>query len=156
MLSTNKFSTLATVWGCEHEEWHTLRWWNPYTNFKYRDSGLMINIVYPYIGASPDGVVQHNCCGCGVLRIKCLYCIRESSPTDAAIWSGITTFCEYHFATNSGRRHILKNFSAFYIMHSSINGSFDKMRSQDKSGNSLWKVATTKSAYSAALTLSCV
>ena len=55
-----------------------------HTNFEYRDSGLVVSTVHPYIGASPDGAVQCDCCGCGVLEIKCPYCIRESSPTEAS------------------------------------------------------------------------
>ena len=33
--------------------------------------------------SQPDGVVQCDCCGCGILEIKCPYCIRESTPDEA-------------------------------------------------------------------------
>ena len=37
----------------------------------FQKSGLVINPKYPYIGASPDGVVSCMCCGDGLLKIKC-------------------------------------------------------------------------------------
>jgi len=58
----NKLSTPATVWDCEHEAIARMAYievMKPmHTNFEYRDSGLVVSTVYPYIGASPDGVVQ--------------------------------------------------------------------------------------------------
>ena len=45
-------------------------------------SGLVINPKYPYIGASPDGVVSCMCCGDGLLEIKCPFKYRDKSPTD--------------------------------------------------------------------------
>ena len=83
----NKFTTSATAWGCEHEAVARLAYiemMKPmHTNFQFRNSGLVVSTQYPYIGASPDGVVECDCCGCGVLEIKCPYCIRESSPDEA-------------------------------------------------------------------------
>ena len=54
-----------------------------HTNFQYRNSELVVSTDYPNIGASPDRVVQYDCCWCGVLEIKCPYCIRESTPDEA-------------------------------------------------------------------------
>jgi len=83
-----KFTTPATTWGCEHEAVARLAYIemmkSMHTNFQYRNCGLVISTEYPYIGASPDGVVQCDCCGCGVLEIKCPYCIRESTPNEAS------------------------------------------------------------------------
>ena len=44
-------------------------------------------------GASPDGVVQCECCGNGVLEIKCPYNAREHSISDA-VMEGIIDFLE--------------------------------------------------------------
>ena len=43
-------------------------------NLTIRDSGLIINPNYPYIGASPDAIVECKCCGIRCLEIKCPYC----------------------------------------------------------------------------------
>jgi len=40
------------------------------------NSVLVINPQWPFIGACPDGIVECNCCGKGVLEIKCPYSHR--------------------------------------------------------------------------------
>lgn len=42
-------------------------------------AGLFIDAVRPYIGASPDGIVNCNCCGQGVI---CPYFVKEGLPED--------------------------------------------------------------------------
>ena len=32
-----------------------------------------INPAYPHLGALPDGIVSYDCCGEGVVEIKCPY-----------------------------------------------------------------------------------
>ena len=44
--------------------------------------GLGINPKYPHLGASPDGRINCDCCGMGILEIKCPYKYRECAPTD--------------------------------------------------------------------------
>ena len=46
-------------------------------NFQWQESGLFISQTYPYIGTSPDGVISGNCCGKGILEIKCPWTSRE-------------------------------------------------------------------------------
>ena len=38
----------------------------------------MINPLYPYLAASPDGLVECSYCGNGLLEIKCPYNYRDS------------------------------------------------------------------------------
>lgn len=45
-------------------------------NFQLKSAGLMINNDYPFCGASPDGVTSCDCCGIGVLEIKCPWLLR--------------------------------------------------------------------------------
>lgn len=49
-----------------------------HVNFKLETVGLMINNLYPHIGASPDGIVSCDCCGKGTLEVKCPYTLRNS------------------------------------------------------------------------------
>ena len=37
------------------------------------DSGLMINPQWPFVTATPNGIVNYKCCGKGMLEIKCPY-----------------------------------------------------------------------------------
>ena len=45
----------------------------------------MINPQYPHLGASPDGVTMCDCCGMGVLELKCPYSAREFSVQESAL-----------------------------------------------------------------------
>ena len=54
-------------------------------NIDVNDSGLVISCEWPYIGASPDGIVNCACCGTGALEIKYPYCHRRDSIADAAV-----------------------------------------------------------------------
>jgi hypothetical protein len=50
-------------------------------NFTVQSSGLVVHPSYPYIGASPDGVVMCECCGEELLEIKCPFKYKGNSPT---------------------------------------------------------------------------
>ncbi len=42
-------------------------------------SGIVINSSCPHMSASPDGIVNCDCCGEGVIEIKCPYsCVDKS------------------------------------------------------------------------------
>lgn len=43
---------------------------------------MVINPLYPHLGASPDGVITCDCCGRGVLEIKCPYNARAEPPSE--------------------------------------------------------------------------
>jgi len=88
------FKSKATSWGCQHEQ----KAWKIYfqtcksqhNDFSVKDSVLVINREWPYIGASPDGVINCSCHGKGVLEIKHPFCHQESTIQTAAI---DTKFC---------------------------------------------------------------
>ncbi len=64
-----RFRTPATTWGCKHEESTRDKYLqlalHSHTNVKVEDSGLFFSVEYPFIGASPDGLVACDCCGDG-------------------------------------------------------------------------------------------
>ena len=60
-------------------------------DFQLSESGLVINPKWPFIGASPDGVISCSCCGKGVLEIKCPYSHQNAHIQDAA--SQDSRFC---------------------------------------------------------------
>ena len=51
-------------------------------NFVYSQAGFVINPLYPYFGATPDGFVYYDCCGYGVLEIKCPFSVKDSRPLE--------------------------------------------------------------------------
>jgi len=42
-----------------------------HASFSISSSGFSISTQHPYIGTSPDGFVTCNCCGAGILEVKC-------------------------------------------------------------------------------------
>ena len=74
----------AMKWGIEHEpdarkQYLELASKN-HSGLSFKSAGLFINPHYPYLGASPDGLVYCECCGDGVIEIKCPYSIRQFNP----------------------------------------------------------------------------
>ena len=47
-------------------------------NLEYFNSGLHVNPSFPHLGATPDGMVSCECCGKGLIEIKCHLVIKIS------------------------------------------------------------------------------
>ena len=45
------------------------------------EGGLFLHHQRMYVGASPDGLVECDCCGKGVLKIKCPFSISHTAPS---------------------------------------------------------------------------
>ena len=62
-----KFSSSATVWGCQHEKYardiFVDKLKDKHENVKLDEVGFFINPNVPFIGASPNGMVTCDCCG---------------------------------------------------------------------------------------------
>lgn len=43
-------------------------------------SGLLVDEIYPFLGASPDGLISCKCCGKGLIEIKCTYMYQNNPP----------------------------------------------------------------------------
>ena len=48
--------------------------------FSCTKSGLIINPLYPHLGASLDGFISCSCCGDGLVEIKCPYSVKDDHP----------------------------------------------------------------------------
>ena len=78
----------STTWGCRHEE-QTRREYESIAQTQHIDlsiskSGLVVHVSYPFMGASPDGIINCECCGFGVLEVKCPYSCRDTSFREKA------------------------------------------------------------------------
>ena len=71
-------------WGIKNESIAREKYRNEvctqHESFKLELAGLFVNPSYPYLGASPDGLVSCRCCGDGLIEIKCPFSIRNSDP----------------------------------------------------------------------------
>lgn len=80
--SKYKFKTVATEWGCNHEEVALQQYCSLmeqfHENFEVRKCGLFISTDSPFIAASPDALVNCQCCGEGCVEIKCPYNFRDN------------------------------------------------------------------------------
>ena len=52
-----------------------------HSGFQFKDCGLFLHATKPYLGATPDQLLFCECCGEGLLEIKCPYSIRHTKPT---------------------------------------------------------------------------
>ena len=72
----NKFTTTATEWGCQHEKFGIPDYQARITSHEQlvtSKSGFHISLDHPFLGASPNALVECKCCGKGVMEIKCPY-----------------------------------------------------------------------------------
>ena len=59
--------------GCKHEQVaiSTLKAKKTHTYLRVVKAGVFVDPERPFIGASPDGLVECECCGKGVIEVKC-------------------------------------------------------------------------------------
>ena len=74
-------------------------------NLTIEVSGLAIHPDYPHLEASPDGIVKCDCCGFGVLELKCQFSCKNQCFAEAV--NSDTDFC----LMGTGR---LKTWHAYY------------------------------------------
>lgn len=78
-------------------------------NFNITDSGLVIDPDFPYLGASPDGCISCDCCGSGVIEIKCPYSCAETSVREAVKMKNFCLEC------GSNGSFVLPKTHAYYF-----------------------------------------
>uniref|UniRef100_A0A1X7UTK9 SWIM-type domain-containing protein n=1 Tax=Amphimedon queenslandica TaxID=400682 RepID=A0A1X7UTK9_AMPQE len=68
-------------------------------------SGLFINHASPFLGASPNALVDCLCCGSGICEIKCPYCHRDDTIEESV---ADKSFC---LEATEGKAYQLKKFT---------------------------------------------
>ena len=71
-------------------------------------AGLHVNPTYPHLGATPDGIVTCDCCGKGLIEIKCPFKHRAEHPKNV----GDPSF--YLKRNEDGELHLCHNHEYFY------------------------------------------
>ena len=79
-----------------------------------KDSELVINGEWPFIGASPDGVVDCSCHGKGVLEIKYPFCHCNSTIQSAA------TDRKFCLQQSGERLRLDKNHAYYYQIQTQL------------------------------------
>ena len=77
-----RFFSTACKNGCDHEDKarkeYALKMPTKHKKFSLTQSGLIIYPLHPFMGATPDAIVQCECCGVGVIEVKCPFsCVEE-------------------------------------------------------------------------------
>ena len=113
------FTTKATSWGCKHEKLAQEIYYNTskskHNNLCLTESGLVISSKWPFVGASPDGVVNCTCCGRGVLEIKCPYCHREND-----LWTAAAQDSQFCLKASHGELHLDHNHAYYYQVQTQL------------------------------------
>ncbi|XP_068743560.1 uncharacterized protein [Montipora capricornis] len=86
--NSHRFSNAATKWGISNgsraREDYAFSLAEDHLNFSVADCGLHISAKWPFLGATPDGLVFCECCGKGICEIKCPYKYKDSMLVSAA------------------------------------------------------------------------
>ena len=81
-------STKATQWGILNEPVARLKYNSImakiHNDFELKETGLVLSTEHPYLGASPDAVVNCRCCGKGAAEFKCTWSDREKTVKEIA------------------------------------------------------------------------
>ncbi|SMN01988.1 hypothetical protein SPONN_289 [uncultured Candidatus Thioglobus sp.] len=114
-----KINTKATQWGCKHEvlarEQYKEVQSRIHVQFSVEESGLVLHLDWPHLGASPDGMVKCDCCGSGALEIKCPLC-----NSDQDIEATITSTKSCLVSAEDGSVHLDKGHAYYYQVQTQI------------------------------------
>ena len=82
------FKSKATQWGINKEplarKAYEQRCKKDHSHFSVTEVGLFVSVKYPFLAASPDGLVKCACHGTGCLEIKCTWSHRDKTVKEAA------------------------------------------------------------------------
>lgn len=80
---SNKLNVAAVKYGKENEATALTHYKalsaDVHTNARYSEIGLVISKEHPYFAATPDLIVECDCCGKGTVEVKCPYSVKDSS-----------------------------------------------------------------------------
>ena len=86
-----------------------------HVNHSVNLSGLILNLDFPYLGASPDGIVNCSCCGVGCLETKYPSKYRDN-PIEDMIF-GSSGYLEFG---SGGAVEIIKTHAYFYQIQTQL------------------------------------
>ena len=109
-----RFTTAATKHGCEHESTainaYKLKAMENHRNLTIKPAGLVLYSKNACFGASPDSFLECECCGLGVLEVKCPYSCKFATIEDVREKS--SKFCLQK--DDNGNMQLDKNHPYFF------------------------------------------
>ena len=75
-----------------------------------RPCGLFINVKFPFLGASPDGIIKHK----GILEIKCPWSVRNITPEESVTRKFISFW-------NNSAGEVNQNHNWFYQIQGQLH-----------------------------------
>jgi len=110
------FKSAPTEWGIAHEQAALTKYEQSYGHIdvSIEQCGLIINSDYPFMGASPDALVSCQCCGKGVVEIKCPYNFRCDDVMDYVV-SSDSCFTGHDFQLKKEHRYYYQAQAQMYI-----------------------------------------
>ncbi|XP_038062887.1 uncharacterized protein LOC119733373 [Patiria miniata] len=86
---TLQFSSDATDWGKNKEKearnMYKEHLKSEHIHVNVSDCGLFIHPDFPHLGATPDGIVECECCGIGVCEVKCPYTCKNNTISSGVV-----------------------------------------------------------------------
>ncbi|XP_054259250.1 uncharacterized protein LOC128983994 [Macrosteles quadrilineatus] len=111
ILIQRQLNTDAVAYGRDNEE-RVVQMYEERTGLKVDRCGLFIDETYPFLGASPDGLVESE----GLIEVKCLYSIKDTSIEDH-LKSNKTTCIELV----SGKLRLKKSHDYYFQIQGQLN-----------------------------------
>ena len=108
----------AIQWGVDHEDVARAAYLElaneNHINVKFLAAGLHLNPNFPHFGASLDGIICCECCGEGIIEIKCPYKHRDKSPHD------VSDPLFYLQRDDNGKLHLKNSHQYYYQVQGQI------------------------------------
>ena len=115
-------------WGCSHEQEAKDCYFamasQSHQNLSITEAGLFVDYHDPYLGASPDGLVECSCCGNGVLEVKCPFCHKDNLPEDNLPEDNETSFC---MLKSEGTWSLKRSHSYYYQVQLQLHVCYDAL-----------------------------
>ena len=84
----HQFTSAACQYGCDHEDLsrqiYAQKFAVKHEEFLVIHCGLILDPKFPFLGTSPDGLVNCKCCNSRVLEIKCPFSSKQKSFVELA------------------------------------------------------------------------
>ena len=68
-----------------------------------------MNPSFPHLGATPDGIISCDCCGKGLIEIKCPFKHRDKHPHEIPDW-------DFYLQQDEGREFHLRDDHEYYYL----------------------------------------
>ena len=102
-------------WGCQHEKIAIQSYkriqLKDHGSLQVEDAGFHIHPLYSFLGASPDASISCECCGEGILEVKCPICVKDKTLAAEAEHQQSHHFC---LEMRDNKLYLKENHAYYY------------------------------------------